>query len=299
LMQLMKQNPETRDVPVVFYSLSPEMSHGAMLEMDYLAKPVASTELFQALERLGLKSENSRAILVVDDDPNVLDMHVRMLESRVNCRILKARGGKQALEIIGQESPALVLLDLMMPEIDGFEVLRVMRAQEGTRNIPVIVLSAQILTSHDMLRLQEGVAAVLGKGLFGVEEVLAQVEAALNHSKRLGSRASRVVRQAMAYIHEHYDEPISRADLARHVAITERYLTHCFHQEMGITPMTYLNRYRVKRAKILLEQGKLSMTEVAMAVGFSDSSYFNRVFRQEVGLAPGAYQRGVRAGSIH
>jgi CheY-like chemotaxis protein len=298
LMQLMKQNPETRDVPVVFYNLSTEMSQGSMLEMDYLSKPVASTELFHALERLGLKSENSRAILVVDDDPNVLDMHVRMLENRLNCRILKAYGGKQALEIMGQESPALVLLDLMMPEIDGFEVLRVMRAQEGTRTIPVIVLSAQILTAHDMLRLQEGVAAVLGKGLFGVEEVLAQVEAALNHSKRLGSQASRVVRQAMAYIHERYDEPISRADLARHVAITERYLTHCFHQEMGITPMTYLNRYRVKRAKTLLEQGKLSITEVAMAVGFSDGSYFNRVFRQEAGLAPGAYQRGVRTGSI-
>jgi CheY-like chemotaxis protein len=299
LMQLMKQNPETRDVPVVFYNLSPERSQGAMLEMDYLSKPVASTELFHALERLGLNPENSRAILVVDDDPNVLDMHVRMLESRVNGRVLKAYGGKQALELMVQESPALVLLDLMMPEVDGFEVLRVMRTREGTRNVPVIVLSAQILTGHDMLRLQEGVAAVLGKGLFSVDEVLSQVETALNHSKRLGSQASRIVRQAMAYIHERYGDPISRAELARHVSITERYLTHCFREEMGITPMMYLNRYRVKRAKILLEQGTLSITEVAMTVGFSDSSYFNRVFRQEVGIAPGVYQRGIRAGSIH
>jgi AraC-like DNA-binding protein len=143
-----------------------------------------------------------------------------------------------------------------------------------------------------MARLQEGVAAVLGKGLFSAEEVLSQVETALNHSKRLGSQVSRTVRQAMAYIHEHYDEPISRTDLAQHVSITERYLTFCFRQEMGIPPMTYLNRYRVKRSKFLLEQGKLSITEVAMAVGFSDASYFNRVFRQEVGVAPGAYQRG-------
>jgi AraC-like DNA-binding protein len=103
----------------------------------------------------------------------------------------------------------------------------------------------------------------------------------------------------MAYIHERYGEPISRADLARHVAITERYLTHCFREEVGITPMTYLNRYRVKRAKILLEQGKLSITEVAMTVGFSDSSYFNRVFRQEVGIAPGAYQRGIPSHLTH
>jgi two-component system response regulator YesN len=149
-----------------------------------------------------------------------------------------------------------------------------------------------------MSRLQEDVAAVLGKGLFSVEEVLAQVESALSHSKRLGSQASRTVRQAMAYIHEHYGEPVSRADLAKHVAITERYLTRCFRQEMGITPMTYLNRYRVKRAKALLEQGNHSMTEVAMAVGFYDSSYFNRVFRQEVGVAPGAYQRGERTDGV-
>jgi AraC-like DNA-binding protein len=102
----------------------------------------------------------------------------------------------------------------------------------------------------------------------------------------------------MAYIHEHYGEPVSRADLASHVAITERYLTRCFRQEMGITPMIYLNRYRVKRAKNLLKQGNLSITEVAMAVGFSDSSYFNRVFRQEVGVAPGAYQRGEQVDDV-
>jgi YesN/AraC family two-component response regulator len=266
-----------------------------MLEMDYLAKPINSADLSQALERLGLECENEgRAILVVDDDPSVLDMHVRMLEKQVSCRILKAGNGKQALEIMRQECPNLVLLDLMMPEMDRFEVLRVMREQDATRNVPVIVLSAQILTAQDMLKLQEGVAAVLSKGLFNVDEVLAQVEAALNHSKRLGSQASHVVRQAMAYIHEHYAEPVTRAALARHVSITERYLTHCFHQEMGITLMAYLNRYRVKRAKMLLEQGAPNITEVALAVGFSDCSYFNRVFRQEVGVTPGAYQRGER-----
>lgn len=296
LMQLLKQNPETRDIPVVFYSLSDGLALGSMLEMDYLAKPVGSAQLSDALERLGLKCEAGRStILVVDDDPNVLDMHVRMLENQVSCTILRARNGKLALEIMQQQCPDLVLLDLMMPEMDGFEMLRLMREQDATRNVPVIVLSAQILTSHDMLKLQEGVAAVLSKGLFNVDEVLKQVEAALSHSKRLGSQASHTVRQAMAYIHEHYAESVSRADLARYVAITERYLTHCFREEMGITPTAYINRYRVKRAKLLLEQGKLNITEVAQAVGFSDGSYFSRVFQQEVDVAPGAYQRGKRS----
>ena len=292
LMQIFKHNPETRDIPVIFYSLSAERAGGSILELDYLTKPVGSQDLAQALERLGLKGQcELRSILIVDDDPKVLEMHARMLEGLVHCRILKAYNGKQALEIIRQEDLALVLLDLMMPEVDGFEVLRVMREQESSRSLPVIVLSAQILTSHDMQRLQEGVAAVLGKGLFSVEEVLVQVETSLNHSKRLGSQASRSVRQAMAYIHEHYAEPITRQMLAEHVALTERYLTYCFRQELGVTPMTYLNRYRVKRARLLLEQGQHNITEVAMEVGFSESSYFNRVFRQEVGVSPGAYQR--------
>jgi signal transduction histidine kinase/DNA-binding LacI/PurR family transcriptional regulator/DNA-binding response OmpR family regulator len=297
LMQLIKKNPDTRDIPVVFYSLSISRAKGAFLELDYLTKPIGRAELSQALEHLGIKGKNEdQTILVVDDDPKVLDMHVRILESQTHCRILKANGGKNALEIIQKENLSLVLLDLMMPEVDGFEVLREMRNHEASRSIPVIVLSAQILTTQDMTRLQEGVAAVLGKGLFSAEEVLSQVEAALRHSKRLGNQTSCSVRDAMAYIHEHYAEPITRAMLASHVAITERYLTYCFRQELGITPMVYLNRYRVKQAKMLLEQRKRSITEVAMDVGFSDSSYFNRVFRQEVGCTPGAYQRGERTG---
>ena len=297
LMQLIKQRPETHDIPVVFYNFNENHSAGSILEMDYLTKPVASVDLSEALERLGLKADSrAKAILVVDDDPNVLDMHVRMLENLIDCRILKAHNGKEALEIARREKLELVLLDLMMPEMDGFEALRLMRDIPINRNTPVIVLTAQILTSQDMRRLQEGVAAVLSKGLFSVDEVLAQVEGALNHSKRLSSQVSRIVREAMAYIHEHYPDPISRADLATHVSITERYLTHCFRQEMGITPVVYLNRYRVRQAKSMLEDNRNSITGVAMAVGFSDSSYFSRVFRQEVGLTPGAYQRGERLG---
>ena len=61
---------------------------------------------------------------------------------------------------------------------------------------------------------------------------------------------------------------------------------------MGVTPIAYLNRYRVRQAKALLEAGDKSITQVAMEVGFSDSHYFARVFRREVGVSPSSYQRG-------
>jgi AraC-like DNA-binding protein len=69
------------------------------------------------------------------------------------------------------------------------------------------------------------------------------------------------------------------------------YLTYCFRREVGMTPISYLNRYRVNQAKQLLGEGEKSVTEIAMSVGFSDSSYFGRVFRRQVGVSPDAYRR--------
>jgi YesN/AraC family two-component response regulator len=193
-----------------------------------------------------------------------------------------------------REKPDLVLLDLMMPEMDGFAVLESMRDREQLRNIPVVVLTAQLLTAADMTRLQRGVTAVLSKGLFSTDEVLSQVESALVRSKHLGSEGQRITRQAMAYIHECYAEPLTREQIARQVGLSERHLNRCFREETSMPVMTYLNRYRVRQAKILLEKGDQSITEIAIAVGFSGSSYFGRVFRQEVGISPGDYQRDKR-----
>lgn len=298
LMQCLKNDPATHDIPVVFYSLAAEGGVGSMLEVDYLTKPLGQAELVQVLDRLGLSSgaaSDVRRILVVDDEPCILDLHTRLLADNLpNCLIDQASDGRQAMRIMQREQPDLVLLDLMMPGMDGFDVLEAMRSSESTRSIPVIILTAQVLTGQDMARLQQGVAAVLGKNLFSESEVLAQVENALAHSRRLDSLPQRLVRQAMAYIHEHYTSPFSRADLARYLSVTDRYLTRCFHQEMGITPVTYLNRYRVMQAKKMLLAGRANFMEVAQAVGFSDSNYFGRVFREEVGVTPGAYLRGKR-----
>jgi len=298
LMELLRRNPATQDIPVVFYTLSGEKNQGAALAVDFLSKPVATGELARALARQGLGAAGESGIctiLVVDDEPGILDLHARLLQDLVPaCRILKAHDGHQALELMARQRPDLVLLDLIMPVLDGFAVLEAMREREAMRNIPVIVLTARILTSHDMARLQKGVAAVLSKGLFTGAEVLAQVADALSRNRRLGSEAQRVVRQAMAYIHEHYTEPFSREKLAQAIGLSDRYLTRCFHAETGIAPIEYVNRYRISQARALLERGDMSVTEVALAVGFSDPSYFARVFRAQVGVAPRAYQRGER-----
>jgi signal transduction histidine kinase/AraC-like DNA-binding protein/ABC-type sugar transport system substrate-binding protein len=291
VLKALKSRPATQHTPVLFYSL--EHDSGSILELDYLTKPIALNELKQALDQQWSASEqHGKAILIVDDDPHTVEMHARLVQSHAGAhRILKAQHGRAALDVLQREPVDLVLLDLMMPELDGFGVLAAMRDNPATRDIPVIVLTGQALTEKDMARLNRGVATVLRKGLFSVEETLAHLDAALERRRKLSADAQRLVRQAMAYLHEHYAEAISREDLARHVGLSDDYLTHCFRQEVGMTPIAYLNRYRVDQAKQLLKNTSQSITDIALAVGFSDSGYFSRVFRREVGLSPEAFRR--------
>lgn len=290
VLRILKENNVTRDIPLLFYSLTKDK--GAMLDLDYLTKPIKTADLARAVEQHTEDSKHEKVFLIVDDDPATLEMHVRIVQSqRSKPRVLRAHNGREALEVMQQQRPDLVLLDLMMPELDGFGVLEAMREKDSTRDIPVIVLTGQILTEKEMARLNRGVATVLGKGLFSVEETLGHIDAALVHKRKLGSAAQRLVRRAMAYVHEHYAEPLTRDDLAQHLNMNSDYLTHCFRTEVGMTPITYLNRYRVNKARVLLAESDLNVTEVAMAVGFSDSSYFGRVFRRQVGVSPDAYRR--------
>ena len=293
VLKAIKGHPQTQDLPVLFYALSPQ--GGSVLQLDYLTKPIEPTELTRALDQQWLipdTDQDARTILVVDDDPDTLEMHTRIVQAHSHShRVLTARNGLETLDILQRERVDLVLLDLIMPELDGFGVLQAMREREVTREIPVIVLTGQVLTEKEMARLNRGVATVLSKGLFSLEETLAHVDTALERNRKLSAQAQQLVRQAMAYIHQHYADSLSRADLARHVALSEDYLTACFRKELGVTPITYLNRYRVKQAKQLLTNTDQSVTEIALEVGFSDSGYFSRVFRREVGLSPEAYRQ--------
>jgi YesN/AraC family two-component response regulator len=261
---------------------------------------MGAAELARAMERQGLLAKQpgrGKTILVVDDQPEILEMHIRVLQAQSNVhKILRATNGLEALKIVHSELPDLILLDLMMPELDGFGVLEALRQEEATSKIPVIVLTAQVLTEENMEQLNQGVAAVLGKGLFSAQETLAHIETTLARKKKLGNEIQRLVRKALAHIHAHYAEALSRDELADYIGVSNDYLTRCFRQEMGVTPVVYLNRYRVNRAKDLLLSGDHSITDVATAVGFSDSSYFSQVFRREVGVSPNAYRRALIAG---
>lgn len=292
IFQALHGNLATRAIPVLFYSQTDKGA--ALFELDYLSKPVSPAELVHIVDqRLPVQDARNGAhtILVVDDAADTVEMHVRIVQAHSPlCQILKARNGREALDILQRERVHLVLLDLLMPEMDGFAVLEAMREAETMRDVPVIVLTGQVLSEGDMARLNRGVATVLAKGLFTLDETLAHVNAALERQRKLSDEARRLVRKAMAYVHQHYAEPISRRDLAQHVAMDDDYLTFCFRKEVGVTPVAYLNRCRVNQARLLLVETQKSITEIALDVGFSDSGYFSRVFHREVGQSPEAYR---------
>jgi YesN/AraC family two-component response regulator len=278
---------------VLFYAAAQD--GGSVLELDYLTKPIEMAEFTRALDQHWLATGADaplRTFLVVDDDPETLEMHARIVQAHApSNRVLKARNGREAREMMERMPVDLVLLDLMMPDMDGFAVLETMRQRETLRDIPVIVVTGQVLTEAEMARLSQGVATVLNKGLFSLDETLAHLDAALERQHKLSTEAQRLVRKAMAFIQQSYQEPLSRHDLARHVSMSEDYLTYCFRQEIGMTPIAYLNRYRIAQAKRLLKESDSTITQIALEVGFSDSGYFSRVFRRETGMSPEAFRR--------
>lgn len=297
MLKILKENPATQEIPVLFYALSGETNQGSLLEIDYLTKPVGTTTLTEMLVAKGIFGASAdqatqKAVLIVDDEPDMLEFHARIIRTQLpGYRVILARDGREALQVIHQEPLALVMLDLMMPVLNGFAVVEEMKKNPTTRNIPVVVITSQSLTKEDMARLNSGVSSILGKGIFNVEETLQHLADALAHKRKAGSESQQIALKAMAFIHSYYAEPISRSDVAAHVGLSERHLTRCFHQEVGLTPITYLNRYRVRQARMLLDAGQKGITDIAGEVGFSSSSYFTRVFRDEMGVSPREYLR--------
>jgi len=125
-----------------------------------------------------------------------------------------------------------------------------------------------------------------------LKAVLAQLRKALSRSQDgLSGDMRALMRKSIAYIQEHFDEPLSREDVARYVGVSAGYFSRSFHKEAGISFQEYLNRYRIHRARTLLAEGRSNVTDVAFSVGFQNVSYFCQVFRQVVGVSPRVYQK--------
>jgi signal transduction histidine kinase/DNA-binding response OmpR family regulator len=162
-LKTLKDSAETRNIPVVLLSIVENRAFGFSLgAFDYLLKPLSRDALFGVLSRAGVLASRGH-VLVVDDEPDIRSLLEHELVA-AGYRARSAAGGAEALAEIERERPSAVILDLMMPAPDGFEVLYRMRERREWREIPVIVLTAKDLSASDYGRLHGSVERILQKG---------------------------------------------------------------------------------------------------------------------------------------
>jgi GAF domain-containing protein/CheY-like chemotaxis protein len=173
VLAALKADPAVADIPVIMLTIVDDRNLGyALGAAEYLTKPVDRERLVAVLK----KYRRDLPVLVVDDDPVLRELLGRTLAT-AGYTVVEAENGRVALERLREVSPSVILLDLMMPEMDGFEFLVALRDHDAWREIPVVVITARDLSAEDRARLNGRVERILQKGAYGREALLTEVRA--------------------------------------------------------------------------------------------------------------------------
>lgn len=240
-------------------------------------------------------------VLVVEDEEMIRKGIVLTVDwTALDCVVVgEAANGVQGLEAARRLNPNLIITDLKMPQMDGIEMLRALRA-EGCKAY-VIILTAYDNFSYAQSALRLGAVDYLLKPFHDgdLEHAITQLQTriapkAAEHDAGINVRKgdkSRYVLEAMDYISKHYNEPdISVGTVAESLNISEGYLSHTFKKETDYTLLNYLTRYRIHKAMELLKDCRVKVYEVAEQVGYRDIAYFSATFKKYAGISPSEYQ---------
>jgi CheY-like chemotaxis protein len=171
VLAALKADPDLADIPVIMLTIVDDKNLGyALGAADYLTKPIDRERVVAVLTQ----HRRDRPVLVVDDDVAVRQLLRRMLEPE-GYAVVEAENGRVALERLREMKPSVILLDLMMPEMDGFEFVSECRRHEAGRGVPIVVITAKDLTREDRDRLNGSVEKILQKGTHSREQLLAEV----------------------------------------------------------------------------------------------------------------------------
>jgi CheY-like chemotaxis protein len=168
----------TRDLPVVLAAKNEEEQLGLSLgQYDFLRKPITRQQVLQVMAKYDLLAERRRAskmptsVLVIDDDPKNTRLVQAMLKP-YNIEVLLAHDGAAGIKLARARRPDLIILDLMMPDVDGFEVVTALRAESATAQTPILIYTAKNITGADRQRLQGNIQSIIRKGDFSKEQFL-------------------------------------------------------------------------------------------------------------------------------
>lgn len=174
VLSALKADPQLATIPVIMVTIVDDKTLGyALGAADYLLKPIDHDQLITLLQKYRSEA-TADSILLVEDHPVNREILQRQLV-KAGWRVLEAENGRRALERLTSEQPGAILLDLMMPEMDGFEFVNQLRQHPKWRSIPVIVLTAKDLTPDDRQRLDGQIQRIYQKGAFNREQLLNEV----------------------------------------------------------------------------------------------------------------------------
>jgi PAS domain S-box-containing protein len=187
VLRSLKSERTLSGIPVVMLTIIDERSKGyALGASDYVIKPINKRQLLSVLEKYRL-SDSANVVLVVEDDPD-MRQRLRTTMSSERWEVEEAENGRVALDVLSRVRPNLILLDLMMPEMDGFEFLAELRNDQSYREIPVVVVTGADLTPEDHRNLNGGVEKVLSKSAYSREQLFEEVRALVAQFVRRDAR---------------------------------------------------------------------------------------------------------------
>jgi CheY-like chemotaxis protein len=181
VLNALKRERSTAQIPVIVVSIVDNRDFGLVLgATEYLVKPIDHERLRNVLRALGgLHAGGDGSILIVDDDPALLDVLSTLL-TEDGWRVATATDGEAALAAVERERPTAMVLDLMMPRVDGFQVLQALRRRPSTRELPVIVVTAKDLSDEDRERLARNAERVILKQAVPLEDLHQEIRGILS-----------------------------------------------------------------------------------------------------------------------
>lgn len=271
----------------------------------------------------GAKSSKSELILLVEDNSDVVAYTAGCLP---DYRLAVARDGREGFDIACELVPDLIITDVMMPYIDGYEMTRLLRADERTSHIPIIMLTAKADIDSKLEGIEQGADVYLEKPFYR-EELLLRIKKLLEQRKLLQKAYSKIagihhtsatvdlsgtidgqapvplvaiparenefVKKVRQEIENNLsDEYFGVEQLAKKVLLSQSQLHRKLTAVTGHSPNHFIRLIRTQKACELLKATDQSISQIAASCGFSDSSYFGKVFKQEMGMTPMEWRNG-------
>ena len=260
-------------------------------------------------------------ILIVEDNPEILSYISQSLSSRFNCQ--KASNGQEALVLVKENIPDIIITDIMMPVMDGIDMIKTLKEDFTTSHIPIVVLTAKSATEDQIETYNEGIDAYIVKP-FNVEQLKAIVD---NLLKKRENYVSKLVNQShennynttdfnvkgedqevnlnilskdqefikglVSFTEENYRSDLSIDQFADHFHMSRTVFYNKVKGLTGQSPLEFVRQIKFKIAEQLLQKG-YNVSEVAFEIGYSDVKYFSKQFKSQFGYAPSQIKKNLQ-----